>query len=290
MRNQFITGLATLCTILTVNAQEPEPKDAHARKSYSYIGLGYNHIDYKEETTPIPGYLVEADADGIRMAQRSGGYVAIEPDLGFYINTTSVFGTHTIEETWTINGLAVQNNEFSYKQSDIHVLIAHQFSDKHHFLWGGGLLDTTFTRFHFQYPEQDVYPIDESSENVSEDISQFIAYLGYEYNELYTHQDSKWRWQFQLLAGIPLYSETLNNSGSGATFEASFDGYIIRSIPSLAYQISEHVALGFSLDISYNQRDEDETTNTIRGQRTTVILPDNTTLLIQPAFSAYWAF
>ena len=270
---------------------------ADKRNSYSYLGLGVDLLSYSESDDNVlnTGIRLETEMTGSNLAQRSGGYMSYNDNWGFYITSGSSIGTTVNDETWSLNDTEVQENSFTMKRSELMVLVSRNISKNHYLLFGGSYNDTSFSRFSWSFNEQNDYAIDKETGTFTEYVSQLFAYVGYEYNEFYTSTRPGWRTQFQFLAGLPLYSSTLNTRFDTEHITTSFDGYLLRATPSLAYQLNKNFMLGMSLDISYNLRDKDEWEATITDgngnpQKVKQALPENTLLVIQPAFTAYWSF
>lgn len=265
-----------------------------ARQSFSFLGIGPTLVDYEETTSPAADLDVRSNANGVLLSQRSGAYVSYNDNWGFYFNTTSYMGTNTIDEEWEINDTLVQENIFSLKRTAIQLLVTKRVEGNHYAVFGGANIEKSFTRYGWTYPPQNEYQVAQETRNITEDISQFVAYFGYEYNEFFTTKEPGWRYQFQALAGIPLYSETLNNAEGDNTFDASLDGYLFRFSPTLGYQLNENFMAALAVDININRRDEDKVTyqTEINGQSAEVtrILPRNHFWSVSPTFNLYWSF
>ncbi|NKI18413.1 hypothetical protein HCU74_13430 [Spongiibacter sp. KMU-166] len=264
------------------------------RQSFSFLGIGPTFVDYEETTTPSEDLNVRSDAHGTLLSQRSGAYVAYDDDWGFYFNTTSYIGTNTIDEEWEINDTLVQENIFSLKRTAIQLLVTRRVEGNHYAVFGGANIEKSFTRYGWTYPPQDEYQVQRETRNITEDVSQLVAYVGYEYNEFFTTKEPGWRYQFQALAGLALYSETLNNADGDNTFDASMDGYLFRFSPTVGYQLNENFMAALAVDVNINRRDEDRVTYNaeVNGQNAEVtrILPSNHFWSVSPTFNLYWSF
>ena len=280
----FLAGLVIVVSGSAFAGVEKE----HKRSAFSFFGVGYAHSDY-EESTGFSGIRVQSVASGNQPSQRSGAFVEINSKWGFYLNTNSFFGTETLSESWDVNDSFVQSNKFSLKRSEIQLLVTHEFAnDRHYFLFGGGNIEKSFTRYDYQFPAENNsgVEIDQNPGNVTEDVSQLVAYFGYEYNEFFIGSDAGLKYQFQALLGLPIYSETLNNSGGDITLNSSFDGYIFRFVPSIAWQFNENMLVAFTTELIINRRDEDRKQSESRE----IILPRNHFWSVFPALTAYWSF
>jgi len=260
----------------------------HERSGFSFFGVGIAHSDY-EESTVFSDIRVQSDASGNQTSQRSGAYININPEWGFYLSTNSFFGTDSLSESWDVNGVFVQRNKFSLKRSEIQLLFSHEFSDdRHYFLFGGGNIEKSFTRFDYEFPEQNESGVDinKNPGNITEDSSQLVAYVGYEYNEFFVGDSSGLKCQLQALLGMPIYSETLNNGVGDVTLNSSFDGYIFRLVPSIGWQFNESLLLALTTDYIINRRDEDRTT-VGSGD---AILPKSHFWSAFSSVAVYWSF
>src|SRR5690606_12432862 len=123
---------------------------------------------------------------------------------------------------------------------------------------------------------------------------KIFAYAGYEFGHFFVDGNTGWNWQIQLLAGLPLYSQTLNTSSGDETIDGGFDGYRLESVGSVGYRFSEHFMLGVSLKAAYEAQQEIETTLRVTTDSGTATvkraLPENTFLIAQPALTFYWSF
>lgn len=260
--------------------------DADKRAGFSYLGIGTTQFNY-EESTDTSGLSIRSEVDDAKPTQRSGVYVSVNGTWGFYFTSSSYFGSDSDEEEWGINGTRVQKNKFTAKRSEVQFLITRQLSaHRHYLLFGASNIETSFTRFDFSYPEQDRFEIDQENRNITEDVSQFVGFFGYEFNQFYTSPKPGLRYQVQALMGIPLYTETLNNSAGDSIFETSFDGYSFRLIPSAGWQFDQHFLVSFSMGVHYSYRDEEKKSSA--GEK--LVLPERETLRLFPAASIYWSF
>lgn len=274
----LVAGLIAFPTIAAAESDK--------RAGFSYLGIGTTQFSY-EENTDTSGLSIRSKVDDSKPTQRSGVYVSVNGTWGFYFTSSSYFGSDSDEEKWDINGTRVQNNKFTAKRSEVQFLISRQLSaNRHYLLFGASNIETSFTRFDFSYPEQDRFEINQENRNITEDVSQFVGFFGYEFNQFYTSSKPGLRYQLQALMGIPLYTETLNNSAGDDIFKTSFDGYSLRLNPSVGWQFDQHFLLSFNLGVHYSFRDEEEKSKA--GEK--LILPERETLRWFPAISMYWSF
>ncbi len=296
MKITFKYGLTILWASMTsfVWAQESQQFE---RASYSYLGLGLDVVTYEEVDTDLLGTGIELETEmtGTNLAQRSGGYVVVDDAWGFYINTGSSLGATVNDEEWRFNGTLVQENAFTIKRNELLILVTRRLAENHYWLVGGAYNDTAFSRFNFTLPEQDQFNIAAPTGSVSEDVSQILAYAGYEYNQFFTQREQGFVTQFQALVGVPLYSSTLNTDFGDTALTNSFDGYVLRLTPSIGYQLNQNFMVAASFDLFLNQRDEDEGEITainadgVSEQRKRA-LPENSLWNLQPAINVYWSF
>lgn len=257
------------------------------RSGFSYLGVGLTQIDYEESTSP-GGLSIRSDVSGSKFTQRSGAYVSVSKKWGFYLISSSFFGSDSFDERWKIDGIPVQENKVTLKRSEVQLLITREVfhGGRHYLMFGGSNTETSFTRFDFSYPEQNQHEVSNEQRNITEDISKFIAFFGYEYNDFYFENSPGIRYQLQVLLGIPLYSEILNNSESDTTFDTNFDGYSFRLNPSVGWQFDKHFLISFSAGFHYSYREEEK--KSYGGG--TLVLPEHDYLRIFPALSMYWSF
>lgn len=287
-RTKFSPRFFLCCLLVLSTPAHTDVEKEYKRSGFSFFGVGYAHSDY-EESTRFGDVSIQSDASGNQPSQRSGAFVGINAKWGFYLNTNSFFGTETLSESWTVNDSHVQKNKFSLKRSEIQLLVTREFAnDRHYLLFGGGNIEKSFTRYDYEFPENNDsgVAVDQNPGNVTEDVSQLVAYFGYEYNEFFVGSESGIKYQFQGLMGLPIYSETLNNSGGDITLNSSFDGYIFRFVPSVAWQFNESILLAFTTELIINRRNEDRKKTESRE----LILPRNHYWSLFPALSAYWSF
>ena len=260
--------------------------ESNKRAGFSYLGIGTTQFNY-EESTDSSGLSIRSKVDDAKPTQRSGVYVSVNSTWGFYFISSSYFGSDADKEDWDINGTRVQKNRFTAKRSEVQFLISRQLSaNRHYLLFGASNIETSFTRFDFSYPQQDRFQIDEIDQNITEDASQLVGFFGYEFNQFYTSPKPGLRYQLQALVGIPLYTETLNNSAGDSIFETSFDGYSLRLNPSAGWQFNQHFLLSVSLGAHYSYRDEEKKSKS--GEQ--LVLPEREELRMFPAVSMYWSF
>jgi hypothetical protein len=293
-KNINIAGKAALTCLSLATSLSGLAEETTVRHSYSFLGIGPTIVDYEETTRASSSLHISSDAHGTLLSQRSGAYVSYSDDWGFYFNTTSYVGTNTIDEEWDINDTLVQENVFSLKRTAVQLLITKRVTGNHYAVFGGANIEKSFTRYGWTYSPQSEYNVSQETRNITEDISQLVAYFGYEYNEFFTTKEPGWRYQFQALAGIPLYSETLNNAEGDNTFDSSLDGYLFRFSPTVGYQLNGNFMAAIAVDININRRDEDRVTFTTqvdgKSVEVTRILPRSHFWSVAPTFNLYWSF
>jgi hypothetical protein len=262
------------------------------RLGYSYIGFGSEQVDYREEDENLldTGLGLQTAASTTQLFQRSGGYVAHNSGWGFYIQTEATIGNEASKETWKINGTTVQQNSFTLKRNELRILVSKQVSTSHAFLFGGSLQDLSFSRFDWVLTNQDEFQVAISEGSVSEDIFKLFAYAGYEIGEFYLEEKCGWNWQIQLLAGIPIYSQTLNTSYGADTINGGFDGYHFELTGSVGYHLSKNFLLGLSLKNAYEDQKEIEQKNQKSHGVIKRSLPENSLTIMQPSVTFYWSF
>lgn len=286
-----------LIVLLVVGASTASIADEQPhRKSFSSLGVGVGYLDYEESAGSIQAIgHVQSEAEGSSVFQRSGAYVAINHDWGFYFNSSGLIGTNVIDEDWSASDIKVQENYFSLDRSTISVLITKHLGDyRHYALFGAGTLDKSYVRFGQKYNQNTPDALCCSTQTVTEDVSQYVAYFGYEYNEFFTGSELGLKFNFQAMMGVPFYSETVNSSLGDRTFDASMDGYIFDFSASAGWQMSQNFLASFTLGYTINRRDEDKVdfTTEINGQQIEVssILPRSHFWILTPSFNLHWSF
>lgn len=290
------TSVITSLLLIAVASQVQANSDRVVRNGYSYLGAGIEFIDYQETDDDLlgTGLSLETETTASPLTQRSGGFVAHESGWGFYIQTEASIGNNTNHESWAIEGTKVQEDSFSLRRSELRVLVAAPVFSSQSILFGAAVQDASFTRFDWTLTDQNLYKIDPSTGSVSEEMFKIFAYAGYEFGHFFVDGDTGWNWQVQLLAGLPLYSQTLNTGFGNETIDGGFDGYRLESVAAIGYRFTENFMLGLSLKAAYESQQEIESDLTITTSSGTSTvkraLPENTFLITQPALTFYWSF
>ncbi|QQD22690.1 hypothetical protein GJQ54_13295 [Oceanospirillaceae bacterium ASx5O] len=293
---QVIATVITSLLLMVMASQSQADNGRLIRNGYSYLGAGIEFIDYKETDDDLlgTGLSLETETTASPLTQRSGGFVAHESGWGFYIQTEASIGNNTNHESWSIEGTKVQEDSFSLRRSELRVLVAAPVFSSQSFLFGAAVQDASFTRFDWSLTDQALYKIDATAGSVSEEMFKIFAYAGYEFGHFFIDGDTGWNWQVQLLAGIPLYSQTLNTGLGNETINGGFDGYRLETDAAIGYRFSENFMLGVSLKIAHEAQQEIESDlNITTSSGTTTVkraLPENTFLITQPALTFYWSF
>ncbi|MEK9712986.1 MAG: hypothetical protein VW258_10505 [Thalassolituus sp.] len=270
------------------------PASFAAREGYSYFGVGTDYIAYSERNDNLlnTGITLASGSDIAATTQRGGGYVGHESGWGFYIASEATLGNNVNDESWTLNGTRVQEDSFSFRRSELTVLVAYDFTQRQSVLFGGATHDTSFNRFDWHAVEQDEFIISLPDGTVSEDVFKLYGLIGYETGTLFLNEhDSRLNWQLRMLAGIPLFSQTLNTESAVDTITGGFDGYLLEVDALLGYRLTSHLLLGLSLkySIEYQEEIQSDFINESQ-QRVKRTLPENELSLFQPTLNMYWSF
>lgn len=268
------------------------------RSGYSMLGIGFESVSYEENlvfpdyiaTQALRGVETVSDYDGINWSQRAGAYIAINEQWGFYINNSSTLGSQSHTETWELDGLRIQTNSMTLSRGDTNIWLSRQFQPKHHVLFGGTYNRIDYRRFNITrtaLPGQDFENFSDAT--ISEEVAEFIAEVGYEYNEMFTSKDAGWRTQLQILAGVPIYTHVRNTElDADSAFTDSFSGYNLRATASIGYQFSANVTIAGTLEAHYQYRNGDARQNPTSALFE--FLPDRSFMYLQPSLNAMWSF
>lgn len=268
------------------------------RNGYSFFGIGFESVGYEEHTV-LPNYIatvsrrgekIDTDYSGINFSQRAGAYVAIDKTWGFYINNSSTLGSQSHTEDWRVNGQLVQQDSMTLYRGDTNIWVTRNLTDKHHILFGGTYNRIDYKRFNFEVPASLQGQVaDPGDTTISEEVTEFIGEIGYEYNEFFIGKTAGIKTQLKLIAGVPVYTHVRNTAlDADRAFTDSFAGYNLRAIASIGYQFSEKVLVSATIDANYQSRDGDIRKNNATGNYE--ILPDRTFAYVQPSINFLWSF
>jgi len=331
--NLGLLSLGVLSISHGLQAQETEAEVYEKRRSFSSLGIGLDIISYQEKTTlSFPDYPVqingvdrvmdisvdiESDYGGTAWSQTASGYVSVNPQWGFYINSQGTLESETHEETWDLTGYSwhttdnippeytqsgsssyeLQKNASNLEKTDFEVLVNYQFMPNQSVLFGGRHSSIEFKRFNAS-----LTPAPADTDLLLSNVRAFdgdyaertaatSVSVGYEYNTLYTSSKAGWYAQYQAVLNLPLYHSVINTGLSEDAFTDSFHGFSVKLFGLYGYQITENFTVAGSLSVFYQQFDAiEETITHFSGNEITAEIPENTFIVIQPAISTYWSF
>ena len=287
------SGLLVL--LLSLNSFAAESKESPARQGYSFFGLGFDVLDYEENTTrKIDGKTIDIEtASGINLTQQSGAYVSINDDWGFYLVTASTLGDSNSDEEWQIDDITVRTNKVAFERQRLGFLASQRISSTGFFLFGAQYNKTEFKRFAAKLTPQAIdFGIDDSSFSagtVSENVWDLSLVAGYESNTIFTSKESGWRHQMQLVAGVPLFTSITNTDvNEGESFSKSFNGFQLRFNGFYGYQFDPNMILAVGLELGISQRNSISRDFTDTSGVTE--FPESNLLYLYPSLVALWSF
>jgi len=136
-----------------------EAKKKSSRKDYSYFGVGYGPVSYTEKTPQAGGFKLEMGSVGQNMFVRSGGYVAVNDKIGFYLDSLNNSFANTQKESWDIQGLGtIQTNDTQIEVNEFNFYLANFFTKQQAWLFGISQNRAVFSRFTFRNgPKMEAY-------------------------------------------------------------------------------------------------------------------------------------
>ena len=265
------------------------------RAGYSFFGAGSDFMDYEENTTrQIDGKTIDVETSiGLNFTQQSGAYVTVNKDWGFYLVTASTLGESGSDEAWQIDDVTVRSNKVAFERQRLGFLATYQLASKDFLLLGAQYGSTEFKRFAASLtPQATAFGIDDttfSAGTVSENVWDLSVVAGYEWNTLFNSPAAGWRYQLQLIAGIPLTTSITNTDvNEGESFSAGFNGLQLRLNWVYGYQFSENVLAAFSLELGFARRNAISRDFTDASGITE--FPENPLIYSYPSLVVYWSF
>lgn len=265
------------------------------RQGYSFFGAGFDLLDYEENTTrEIGGQVIDVETpSATNFTQQSGAYVAIDADWGFYLTTASTLGESSTDEEWVIGSTLVRTNRVAFERQRLAGIATLRMQNSRYLLFGAQYSKSEFKRFAASLTADaasfGLTDTTFTSGTISENVWDMTLVAGYEWNTLFKNKMSGWKYQLQLMAGLPVYSSVTNTDiDNGASFSDSFDGFHLQANFIYGYQFSENAVAGFSLESAYSQRNEIDTQLTDAAG--TIKLPESNLFYFYPGFTMYWSF
>lgn len=265
------------------------------RAGYSFFSLGANIVDYEENSVRrIDGQIVDVETDSmVNVSQQSGTFVSLSDDWGFYLVSSSTLGEAQANESWVVNETTLRTNKVLFDRQQISVLGSRRFWSKNFLLSGVQYNSTEFRRFGASLtPEAADFGLTEETTNLgteSETVIEFNLLLGVERTTLFQSAKPGWKYQFQLMLGVPLLTNISNTEVSdGETFSQSFNGVQGHLKLKYGYQFSRNILASFNLDMAVSSRNAiaSETTDSFGTSE----FPDNTVVYIAPSVGLFWSF
>jgi len=280
---------------ISINCFANEKLTQSTRSGYSFFGAGFDFLDYEESTTRnIAGSSIDIETStGLNLTQQSGAYVSINNKWGFYLITASTLGESSSDEDWQINKTTVRTNKVVFERQRLGFVGTYQIKQNDFILLGTQYSSTEFKRFAAALtPSASDFGIDEntfSAGAVSENVWDLSLVAGYEVNTIFNNKNSGWRYQWQLLAGLPLITQ-LNNTdiSEGESFRENFSGFQIRANWVYGYQFNENIMAAFSLEVGISKRSS--ISNDVTNVNDITEFPENTIIYIYPSATVYWSF
>jgi len=281
--------------LLSVSLEIGAAESVAGRAGYSFFGAGSDFMDYEENTTrQIAGETIDVETSiGLNFTQQSGAYVAVNQDWGFYLVTASTLGESGSDEAWQIDDTTVRTNKVSFERQRLGFLATYRIASKDFLLFGAQYGNTEFKRFAASLtPEAAAFGIDEttfSAGTVSENVWDLSLVAGYEWSTLFDSAAAGWRYQLQLIAGVPLTTSITNTDvNEGESFSAGFNGLQLRLNWVYGYQFSENVLAAFSLELGFARRNA--ISRDFADASGITEFPENTLIYSYPSVVVYWSF
>ena len=266
-----------------------------SRAGYSFFGLGFNYIDYEENSArQVAGRVVDVETDSmVNVAQQSGTYVSFNPKWGFYLISSSTLGESQSDESWEIDEVSIQTNKVLFEQQRIALLLSKHFRSNQYFLMGAQYNNTEFRRFGANLtPAAADFGLTEETLNTgteSETVLELAVIAGIEKTTVFTSDQPGWRYQFQAVLGLPLFTNISNTEISdGKTFSQGFNGVFGQGRFNYGYQFNKNIFLSLNLEIALSQRNEID--REVSDSFGITEFPANTLVYIFPSLALYWSF
>ena len=274
----ILTSLA-LCLITSPSWAQASSSDV----SSAYFGIGFESVNYSESIN-IAGQTVKTDSWTTNLIQRSGSYTAVDDKKGFYIATSSSILANDTDEDWNYGNVgAILQNKLTAEHQALDLLGTYRFTPHQGLLFGGRYQNLSFSRYDFNKTSNSPeWLLVTPGAVVSETATSFSLAVGYEYDDFFNNTSPGLKWNSQLVASIPFYSTVSNTNAPGLSFSDSFAGFDLNAHLAVGWYFSKQIIIAASLDANYSDR------NTVTEDNST--LPDNTTITLQPAITAHWAF
>ena len=273
-----------------VSAEEKVPL---FRSSYSYLGVELEYFDYSED---LNRFDISTDYKASNMGIQTGGYVAVNDTLGFYITANKTILWETNQEEWLGSSDVLQTNDMIVTAAVTRIHTAYQMTPKHALLMGVNMINIDYDRFNFYITPagqaRGVLNPNGSQGQSDFDLADAIAELqfsvsaavGYEYNTLFTaNNDALFVYQTQLMVGVPLYYRVTNSSVQDKDeLSDNFNGYDIFGRFTAGMYLTDYILLAATFEVIHQQRNE----VTVTG----VTVPETTITQFKPGITLYWSF
>lgn len=265
------------------------------RAGYSFFAVGTNFVDYEENSVRrVNGQVVDVETDSmINLSQQSGTFVSLSDDWGFYLVSSSTLGESMANESWVIDDTVLRTNKVLFDRQQISILGSRRFLSSTFVLAGIQYNSTEFRRFGASLtPASANFGLTEDTTNLgteSETVIEINLLLGLEKSSLFQDSTPGWRYQLQMLLGLPLLTNISNTEVSnGDTFSQSFSGIQGHLMLKYGYQFSKNIYASLNLDMSVSRRDaiSSETTDSFGTSE----FPDNTLVYVLPSLGLFWSF
>ncbi|MBX2884483.1 MAG: hypothetical protein KTR32_31305 [Granulosicoccus sp.] len=281
-----------ICLVFSSNLlADPE----QARPGFSSFGLGFNSIDYEENSARvIAGRRVDVETDSIvNIAQQSGTYVSFNNDWGFYLFSSSTLGETKTEESWEIDEIPIRTNKVSFEQQRIAFLLSRRINQDRHLLFGAQYNNTEFRRFGARLtPSASQFNVTQEMLNTgteSETAFDITFSLGFEITSLFVKPEPGWRYQIRGVLGLPVFTNISNTEvNDGESFKDGFNGFSGQLNFVYGYQFNANLFAAFFMDLALSKRNAiDRPTSDEFG---ITEFPENTLVYFYPGLALYWSF
>jgi len=247
---------------------------------YSYMGVGFNNVKYKEEVTTKKGTHVESEAISTDVYYITGGLVRLNDRYDFSYDLASTLYPNDIDEDVYINGV-YQTNKADILLNNMTFLLHYKLTDMHRVVGGMQYLLNTYKRFDF---------LSDPTQGVVEERSASLVFnCGYWYESTTAAVDGL-RITAKALIGLPVWQKTTNTNITAVDFSDA-GGYNAQLSLWFSYTMFPglEVGLGGGFDYMYREGGGPKTT-TINGVERNIYWPENSTETLYGVVSVTWNF
>lgn len=301
------------CLIVLAAAALTAP--AHAdevihNKPFSYFGIGYEFINYRENIT-LSGQDLKMDVTFANPVQRSGAYIPFDQRYGVYLGSSATLRSSAAGETWNYPGVgAIQADDTKFSWYELNITGAYNLAPAHQLTGGFDYYSLKFTRYNFrsasgtdafntQVVQVPTYADWESQGNdprtypglrpennmntIVEDVTSLDIAVGYRYDSFFSSPEGPWRLMAGIRAGVPVYYNVENTQLPGTSFTGSVSkGYNIGADAGISWNFSKNFSLFGRVDYNLKHRDQID-----KGSSS---IPETRVMSTQTTLGLNWAF